>query len=515
MKPMYSYHIFYFPFRWAVKGRENLLLSEQTDLNGIKIQSRSNWERVRIPDKKTSLNEEEKEEYKDIYAEKNYYFEFVHSVLYDEEEKEPPILHHYERTETKEKGATILYTIKVKGRTYQLQVDAINLNMYATGVGILSFFLKNDREDQSSPKDIRIINQYGRRIMPPHYGEVCKRSLISEEIAILGLDGNYKEDFNESIYSVFDVWKPARFIKQLIADLSTELRVIPVIDDRMFVNCWYGNDELVQQFKESEPVEDPIEQANQKIQDERHLANFIEGDFWYKYLFVDEGDDETCQNDKMKTELLEDSTYYRWQKGGSLYGVSRYSLVLLASSYTYSFLGKHMQTIYSRMVELILVQRASTLRFSDEVTRVSRFSKGNKVNKGLIEQISSLYKEYIRFINQIHFREVTAQDQGIELYKLMSDTMKIEDYVKSLDKEIEELHHYINILDDKIRNENMKTLNFIAAIFVPTTLIISIFGMNYGKFKSAYPSFGFELCIILLCSLAGFISIWLLIKKNR
>jgi Mg2+ and Co2+ transporter CorA len=496
-----------------------MLFSEQTDINGIRIKSRSNWERVRIPaDKKILLNEKEKNEYEDIYAEKNYYFEFVHSVLYDEEKKESPILHHYERKETKDKEATILYTIRVKGRTYQLQVDAINLNMYATGVGILSFFLKNEREDQSSPKDIRIINQYGRRIMPPHYGEVRKpseRGLISEEIAISGLHGDYREDFNENSYSVFDAWQPARFIKQLIADLSAELIVVPVIDDRMFVNCWYGNDELARQFEASAPVEDPIEQAKQKIQDERKLENFIEGDFWYKYLFVDEGDYETCQNDKMKTELLKESTYYRWQKYGSLYGVSRYSLVLLASLGTYGFLGKHMQTIYSRMVELILVQRASTLRFSDEVTRVSQFSKRSKEKKGFIEQISSLYKEYIRFINQIHFREVTAQDQGIELYKLMSDMLKIEDYVKSLDKEIEELHHYVNILDDKIRNENMKTLNFIAAVFVPATLTISIFGMNYGKFKSDYPSFGLELLIVLLCSIAGLISIWLLIKKNR
>lgn len=59
---------------------------------------------------------------------------------------------------------------------------------------------------------------------------------------------------------------------------------------------------------------------------------FINSDFWYKYVFVDSGDndyDVTCQNKELRTKLIKESTYERWQKFGTLYGITRYSMVAL------------------------------------------------------------------------------------------------------------------------------------------------------------------------------------------
>ena len=98
-------------------------------------------------------------------------------------------------------------------------------------------------------------------------------------------------------------------------------------------------------------------------------------------------------------DLLKKSTYSRWQKKGTLYGISRYSMVALMESNWFSknILAMHMRTIYSRMFELVIIQRASMLRFSSEVTKVSSL-KGQKT-KDIAERVNSLYKEYIRFIN--------------------------------------------------------------------------------------------------------------------
>ena len=60
------------------------------------------------------------------------------------------------------------------------------------------------------------------------------------------------------------------------------------------------------------------------------------------------------------------------------------------------------------MAELVLVQRASMLRFSGEITKVSQLS--NQDVEAVSKRVSSLYKEYIRFVNQIYFREITAQE---------------------------------------------------------------------------------------------------------
>ena len=49
---------------------------------------------------------------------------------------------------------------------------------------------------------------------------------------------------------------------------------------------------------------------------------------------------------------------------------------------------------------------------------------------------------YLVFINRIFFKEVTAQDQGIEIYDMIQKNMRINEDVFAIDKQIEELHNY-------------------------------------------------------------------------
>lgn len=500
---MYSYHIFYFPFKWEINGRENMLFADQTNLDTIDWNKYTNWlENPVIPDEQ-ELNE--------LYNEKNYYYEFVHPVLYDNGKKNS-IIKHFERKEPQQRDISYIIS-KKNGKTYTLKVEAMNLNLYATGVGMLTFYLMNDRDDQKEPEDILIINQYGRRIFPPFMADLEYRGEIAEFISIEGLNGeasDYYEDF--SGYTHKEPWKPACFINHLITDLYEGIKIAPVIDDRMFVSCTYSCQKLIESFDSNSEGDN-----NQSIIENENAFNkfYLENDFWYKYVFVD-SNWPTCQNKKMKDKLLEEQTYTRWQKYGTLYGISRYSLVMLMgniNSYN-DFLPVHMRTIYARMVELVLIQRASTLRFSGEITRVSRLSKDNKVEKEVIEQISSLYKEYIRFINQVHFREVTTQDQGIELYDLMTETLKIKEYVQDLDNEIEELYQYVNILDDKIRNRNASNLNILATVLLPVTVLAALFSMNAknvccGNFWMLVAS------ILVVAAMVSYLFILFLIKKKK
>lgn len=383
--------------------------------------------------------------------------------MYDEPQNTLELIRHFERKEPK-LTKEIYYVIKKRFRDapYRLLIDAMNINLYSTGVGFLSFYLKNDDDSQKEPADILAINQYGRRVLPPFFADIQNRYEIAEYIQIEGLYGNqsnYKETFTD--YTPEDSWYPATFIRELIDDLSTNIQVEPIIDDRMFVASWYKNDELAKVFKQD--------------QDAYCDCQNDFSSFWYRYLFVDSGD-ETCQNDKMKKNLLEKHTYLRWQKWSSLYGVSKYSLVYLTNNEVPSYLTDYFQTMYARMIELVLVQRASMLRFSGEVTSVSKLSHQET---GIISnRISSLYKEYIRFINQVYFREVTAQDQGIELYDMLQSALKMEEYIKDLDNEIGELHGYVSLKEERDRNKKATLLNDIATIFLPITVITGFWGMN-------------------------------------
>lgn len=492
----YSYHIFYFPFRWSLPSDAGKPFAQQVELSHLPVSPYSLWERVQLDDSHpyTSTVGKELDEAKELFGERQYYFDFVHPVLYDIKGVEAPLIHHYERREPK--GRTVHYHIQVKDKTYLLTVEAINLNLYSTGVGILSFYLANNEESQQEETAIRDINQFGRRIMPPHSGEFApdNRSMIATSIHISGLNGDasrYRDDFDyqeqarEDERGLSTIWKPARFIQNLIADLIPELEATPVIDDRMLVNCWYGNDKLSAQVKE----------GGKNEQDD-----FVKGDFWYKYVFVDNGTDETCQNDEMKQALLKTSTYFRWQKWGTLYGVSRYSFVALTDRqwFATNVLAMHMRTIYSRMFELIIIQRASMLRFSGEVTKVSALS--GKATKEVATRIGSLYKEYIRFVNQIYFRNVTVQDQGIELYNMLMEQFASGEQIKELDEEIGELYQYITLLVDQKRNENGEKLNLLAAAFLPATALAGLFGMNRFCELEAQGDFWGHIAFILIVS---------------
>ena len=488
MQEYYSYHIFYFPFKWEIPGEEKKLFSDQVDLEHISISNCSNWERVQLDKEPRVLSLSEIKEQEELFGERQYYYDFVHPVLYDMKGAEDSIIHHYERREPKERQ--VEYSIELKHKTYVLRLDALNVNLYSTGVGIMSFYLKNEREDQSDESSIRDINQFGRRIMPPNSMQFDKndRGMIAQSIMIKGLDGDYMDAFDyvkneggEMQRGFSNIWEPAIFIKKLIADLSIQLKVTPVIDDRMLVNCWYGNDILAKEIANDE--------------------SFIDTDFWYKYVFVDNGGFVTCQNDEMKKELLKKSTYNRWQKLGTLYGITRYSLLALTNIGAKGFIDMHMRTIYSRMFELVIIQRASMLRFSSEVTKVSSL-KGQKT-KDIAERVNSLYKEYIRFINQIYFRNVTAQDQGIELYEMLLEQFNTEVLIKDLDEEISELHQYITLKIDQRRSENGDWLNKLAAIFLPASLLTGVFGMNpiFGCDALSPKDWGVQLGVIIVSSI--------------
>lgn len=504
----YSYHIFYFPFKWEVPGEEKKLFSEQVDLDHIAISPCSMWERVQIDNERKVFSQTQEQE--ELFGERQYYFDFVHPVLYDIKGVDDSIIHHYERREPK--GRVVEYCIETKQKIYILRLDALNVNLYSTGVGIMSFYLANEREDQKDESSVRDINQFGRRIMPPHSGEFNAdgRGLLAKSIRIVGLDGedrysdkfDYIKEHGNPLYRGFEsVWEPASFIKHLVEDLSPTLRVVPVIDDRMLVNCWYGNDELSAKVKET---------------DSNGHVPFVDSDFWYKYVFVDNGEFVTCQSDKMRTELLDKSTYCRWQRLGTLFGISRYSLVALMDSdqWTKNVLAMHMRTIYSRMFELVIVQRASMLRFSGEVTKVSAL-KGKRT-KEVSEKASSLYKEYIRFVNQIYFRTVTAQDQGIELYEMMLKQFDSDIQIKDLDEEISELHQYVTLKIDQRRSENGDFLNWVAAAFLPATILTGLFGMNpFDCSTLSIRGLGIQVPIIIIASIVVSFVLFRIQKKKR
>jgi hypothetical protein len=517
---LFSSHIFLFPFKWEKRDLpEKVLFTNQVRLEQIDsfFPVKNQW--IESPYKIDTLAN---------YNEYNYFYDYVREVQYDTSNNSKPLensplyskqagneqmLRHFEYQLN---GKSAFYRIETNDPTdeynrkvYELEVESILLQFYYTGVGILSFHLNNRKENQAGEKDILYINQYGRRIFPPFFGipdklvglpalyeqkdfqnhlPTGKELAYSISLEIEGLDP-LKEDWEHyTQYSKFE--KDPFYLPQFISGLlpagfvgsSSTMKLSPVLDDRMFVVSWYGNNTITWRLYQSQEngsiVIPPGRDASPK-------ENFLLDPWWYQYLFVD-ANGVTCQNELMQTELVRQATNARWAKYGTYYGVTDYSFVLLTSDLPTlqqeyvraAFLVTHLRTIYYKLAELVLLQRASVQRFSEEVTLISRLDGEEEKDSTLSLRVESLYKQYIRFVNKIYFREVTAQVQGRELYQLLHHQCGLEKHVKDLDGEINELHNYVQQVQERQRNDRLEVLTILGAVFLPPSLIFGVFGVS-------------------------------------
>ena len=458
-----SCHLFYFPFVW----------SGIADLE--KLENAGKWERVRVA--KNCV---------DKYDERNYFYKFVNEKLYDAEGQlcnglQIPQVFHYRRVI----GGNARYIIEAKGSVYDLKINYIEVKLYTTGVGLIAYNLENDNNLFLSPDDVLNINQFGRRVFPPFYADLDYHDEIAKSITITGVDEtDIREDFDEYKENP-ECWTAGKIVSVLLNDLLKGGVYEPVTDDRMFVMSWYKNTPLV------------INAVKDYSSDK---------DFWYRYLYVDKGL-PMCQDEEMRDALIKEHTYRRFAKWGTLYGITRYSMVMLTEDNAPDYLLNTFTSIYARMVELVLMQRASVLKFSKEVNDINNIESEEKGTE-LFEKTAKLCREYINFKNQFYFKEVTAQEQGIELYDMLQQSLRLDVMVKDLDEDIQELYQYNSILEERESNKAAADLNVILGTFTPAAFLVSVLAFGHWAFNNVF----IDKAMLLILTLVAAVPLLLLIK---
>jgi hypothetical protein len=391
------------------------------------------------------------------------------------------------------------------------------MRTFETKVGILSIELLN--YDYPEPKDILQINDFGRRLYPQYLSEdecdPSKYSLDGVKYSFLSRSISLKMKNEEEVIENFsyyeernnfkeDVTNLPKYIHHLLGDGfctsndNNKIHIEPIIDDRMFVISMYMNDCL----------------ANEMKVYDKEQYKYENNDFWYEYVFVD-GNGITCTSKHMKKKFLEESTYDRWIENSTLFGISRYSFVLLTKNdwFANNVLKVHMYTMYFQIFSLLLSYRASILNFSHRVAILNVKNEKNDQAKlsDLQEEVSKIYADYIDFQNNLFFREVTAQDQGIELYEKALNIMSIKEQIADLDKEIEELHTYVAMKNDAMqakkadrREERLENISKLGAVFLPPSLIAGIYGMNVFNFNQSSISMTIVLLLMLASASFGY-----------
>jgi hypothetical protein len=468
--PPVSFHGFIFPFDCRSREHSSDVINRigfLKQIRGYFDVPNSNWDIVDSASRITSLTD---------FNEYNYFYDFVRPALGHTpvSNTNDNLLLHF-RCILKESPA---FSIVVSNKSYLLRIASIEAKFFAPGMGTLSINVFNERDDQSSPEDIILINQYGRRLYPPFYSIPLKNAgneayfsyndwseglkehpEIATEIGISGISqGDFKTTFGE-YRNAPSLDRCPPLINHLFPKMLTENMLIsPALDDRMFTMCWYGNDEIVTALKDEKDGESP-----------KYLSN----DWWYRYIFVD-GSSRTCQNPTMMKDLIRQHTYTRWTGWGTYWGIARYSWVALTPKDVPPFIVAHIRTIYLRMAELALVQRACVLRFADLATQIGAMQPGDHK---LPQEMDRVFQSYMQFINQLQFREVTAQEQGIEMYDMLRRSMRLEEQIESLNKQIKELHSYASILSSNTQSDRLNLLTYIGSVLGIPSIISTMYSL--------------------------------------
>ena len=525
----YSYHTFLFPFVWNENGKV-----KREDFS--KILSEKYWHKVGVEGIKSSvITEKNREKYRMDYALYQYLTMPAREILFSKNEKDSAVTcfeFGNDSTALKEEERYII----VKGQeTFNLRLNGIRLNLFDAGIAILSFETEyygykgwdGKEKSEFSLDDINKINEYGRRIALPYIGtdkEPC--ALTADKISIKLQDSDtFCSQFLAAESAFCDCGRPPSltyipaFIKGILS-LGSEFKVVsekkdkqdeksfyiyPAADDRMFVCCLVANEELSRKIKGRKTGS---YLAGWKRGNEAALCNKL-----YKLFYIENS--LSCQNVKMKKEIFENSAYQRWSDWGTLYGVTHHSFVCVTAPGAPIVINSFL-TQYVHLAMLALAQRATILLLSARAAEVAiglRTENRVMTDSHRIKDIEELQESYSRAQSQILFREVTVQEQGVELFELLLKQLYIKENKEGLDGQMDNLGEMASIINhqmehkaDEDLNRNMEQLSIIAVLLAIYQCVLFIISENTsdGSKVPAYviATIGF-IVLVCVCKLHG------------
>jgi hypothetical protein len=171
-----------------------------------------------------------------------------------------------------------------------------------------------------------------------------------------------------------------------------------------------------------------------------------------------------------------------------------------------------MKTMYFQMATLLLANRTAILRFSDEVSAImtpSSSRQSKEEARYIVEyaqKLKNIYDVYSHYDGRLYFKEVTHQDQGIELYQQGIKQMSIVEHHDKLDHKFTRLFEYSSLLSDSVRikeeqknTDAMNRLTLLGAVFLPASFILSFLSLDIFEYNNTPSSLdGWIFLIVML-----------------
>lgn len=574
---VYSYHTFLFPFRIVFnplkKDKKNYFKKYKTSefLNGTAdkkgILNTEYWENTNLKSKDLSnykyVNDDKDkklEEFKLHYNTIQYFNSAPLQAIYgfddDCDLENNPIVTNYSFSpkEIHEKAKLIIQVgigDESKPKEFSLILNAIRLKVFNSDVAVMIFELEN--HDYNDIKDIKLINEYVRRISAPNltmesnpcsfywkidFGNDSKLNPLFDDLCSLYDDIKKEQTSNISFTKILNPIKDLLTYPKSHDNILTSnyqkckediYFIEPVLDDRMFVCSFIRSSQIINSIntkyveKDGQFVlsDDKKFYANNKYE---YQINDKAAKNLYSIIYIDPGD-SSCQSIHDVQRLLERDLYTRWIDWGTVYGITHHSFVAIATNDCPPYLIDYFLTLYVDMAILTLVQRASIILFQNFATLLTNgLEKDNKkIKQVTINNLLNLQEKYISFQNQLLFFEVTPQEQGVEIYNMLTKAMYIDEEKRELKEQLDGLYTGTNANQDN-------KFNMYALIFASISLLIVILTYIYDTlsidrsanglidkiFEIDICKYGFTLGItIITIIISGCIYGWIKRKYNR
>lgn len=390
-----------------------------------------------------------------------------------------------------------------KHNKYELNLDKIILKKYEIEnekIFLMMIYVTNNDYERLS--DIKNINQYGRRLYSPwipldlgngantecpddlqiHIGDEVIYSNDSNDENNGKADLNYKDkeifkyNFDDkSKFKLNEIRQNKSIIKNphksnLIQNIlnykkkleDEKIKIELINPDRMYVG-FYVKNFLIGRIKK----------YSSEKQEYAYLYDDSLSDQLYALAYID-GGDATCQSRVMRKKLLQETIYDRWIDWGTIHTVTHNGFGCIASyGAPYESVIMPFLTEYMEMMALVLLQRNMLLEFHK---RAKKLSPGFNS-----EKLENLQKDYVKFKTQVLLFEVTPQEQGYEIYRLMQKQLYIDEEKEKLDDIMNSLYEVANVKHSIELNEIIKQLTERALCVSFFSLIVAVLSLIISK----------------------------------
>lgn len=448
---------------------------------------------------------EEFDDFKDNYALAQYFNEQTKKIVFNFENKKnekEKLVSNYIFNPLKGK-IVAEYIIKIREREYLkeylLNLEKIRLKRIkidSKDTFLMMIYTRNEK--YMSIEDIKKINQYGRRLYSPWIpykrnkendsklsfsGTECPEYLSFQ----IGNNSHSKKREKQSLnYSNINEFQKNDFkkyiqnpeqsylIEEILNYGENDTRNVKVykpkliMPDRMFVGfLWRSNDFL-----------DKLKLYNSENNRYEYLLNDKISEELYSIIYIDNGD-ATCQSRTMREKLLKETIYDRWINWGTIHTITHNGLGCITTDRADDSVIMPFMTEYMEMMSLVLIQRIILLKFHEKATKLCRDFRS--------DQLQELQKEYVKFKTQFLLFEVTPQEQGYEIYRMMQKQLYIDEEKEKMDDIMNSLYEIANVeynlknvKHDQELNEQIHILTTKGIKIAKNTLIITFIALIFS-----------------------------------